>query len=122
MPPALVLTAQENGLAPQQEFRCQGKIYGYIRLPKLAHGEHILESRWRSPAGKIAADSRNTVEFKPARSTAYVWFAFPERSLMPGMPNPELEQEFLSYNGGWQVDILWDEKPLLQSNFQVHCP
>jgi hypothetical protein len=121
-PASIVLTAQDNGVVSQHDFVCYGKIHGYIRLPERASGEHILESRWHSPAGKIAADSRSTVDFRPGRSTAYVWFSFPERSRLPGMPDPDLEQELLTYSGNWRVDVLWDEKPLIQSDFKVRCP
>lgn len=114
----LVLTTQENGVDAQHEFTCYGKIHGYIRLPQRESDVHTLESRWVMPSGKIAADSRSTVNFRPARSTAYVWFAFPEPGLLPGIPDQTLAQE----SGTWQVNIGWDGKTLLQQSFQVRCP
>ena len=121
-PPVLVLTAVENGVEPQQNFTCYGKIHGYIRLPKRESDAHVLEGRWTSPAGKIAAESRTTVDLKPARSTAYVWFAFPESANILGTPDANLEQDRLSYNGRWQVEVLWDDHFLLKQDFNVRCP
>src|SRR5579871_6507093 len=63
----IVLTSQENGLQAQEEFFCQGKIHGYIRFAHRQHGSHILESRWINPAGKMAAQSRTSVDFRPVR-------------------------------------------------------
>jgi hypothetical protein len=31
------------------------------------------------------------------------------------------DQERLSYNGNWKLDVKWDEKPLLHSTFSVTC-
>jgi hypothetical protein len=120
--PVMVLTAVENGLEAQENFTCYGKIHGYIRLPQRQSNAHVLESRWISPNGKVAADSRTKVDFKPARSTAYVWFAFPENSTMLGASDPELEQDRLTFNGTWHVEIRWDEQPLIKEEFKVRCP
>jgi hypothetical protein len=117
---AVVLTAQENGTIPQTEFFCSGMIHGYIRLPKQEAGKHLLEGLWTLPNGKIIQHSRNAVDFPPpGRSTAYVWLKFPERSTLS--LNPSADQERLSYNGEWKLDVRWDEKPLLQSTFSVTC-
>jgi hypothetical protein len=120
--PAIVLTAQENGLENQTTFLCYGKIHGYIRLPSRQYGEHVLESRWRLPAGPIAADSRTTMNLVPEASTTYIWFAFPERSNGLGSPDPALENDLLTFNGLWHLEVTWDDKPLPQSQFAVRCP
>ena len=119
---SIVLTAVENGRELQEEFVCYGKIHGYIRLPQRESNGHSLASRWISPVGKVVADSQTTVDFKPARSTAYVWFAFPENANLLGSPDPDLEQDRMSYNGVWHLDVRWDETLLLQKTFNVRCP
>ena len=106
----------------QSQFSCYGKIHTYIRLPRRETGAHTLESRWVTPTGKVAADSRNTVDFRPAASTAYVWFAFPEGTGLPGLPNPQLDQERASFNGLWGLEVRWDEAPLFKTAFSVRCP
>jgi len=117
----IVLTSKENGLQTQQDFSCQGKIHGYIRFAHRQHGAHVLESRWINPSGKVAAQSRTNVDFHPVRSTAYVWFAFPEHPIL-GAPDPALDQELLTYNGHWRLEVKWDEKHLILEPFNVHCP
>jgi len=120
--PSIVLTAQENGLEPQTDFACYGKIHGYIRLAQRASGTHVLASRWISPQGKVVADSRIPVDFRPARSTAYVWFGFPEGSPLGATPDPQLEQDRLTFNGLWHLNVTWDDSPLLNTKFNVRCP
>jgi len=120
-PAIVVLTSIENGLESQSEFMCYGKIHGYIRLASPQEGTHVLSSRWVQPSGKFAADSRSTVDFSPARSTAYVWFGFPESALF-GAPDPGLDEMRLQFNGIWTLDVRWDEKPLLNETFHVRCP
>lgn len=121
--PALVLTAQENGTEPQSSFHCVGKIHGYLRLGKSQVGSHELYSRWISPAGKTVAESQVPLTFDPpGRSTAYIWFSFPDRSSLLRGPDPALDTELLTYNGSWRVEVSWDQKPLLQSSLLVRCP
>ena len=117
---SIVLTAQENGTQAQTDFVCTGKIHGYVRLPKPQSGPHLLEGLWSLPSGRVLLHSRNTVDFPPpGRSTAYVWLAFPERTAF--QLTPAADQERLSYNGPWQLDVRWDQRPLLHSTFTVHC-
>ncbi len=121
-PPVLVLTSLENGTEPQDAFSCSGKIHGYLVLPTTAIGKHVLEGIWTKPDGTVASHSRSSLDFPaPGRSTAYVWFAFPERSLLPGVMDPAQDQERLSYSGQWRVDVRWDDQTLRQSTFTVHC-
>jgi hypothetical protein len=120
-PPSIVLTASENGVESQKEFSCYGKVHGYVRLASPETGDHLLESRWTSPRGKIEADSSTPLHFNPARSTAYVWFAFPESPAL-GLSDPELEQDRLTFNGLWHLDLLWDGQTLLKTDFNVRCP
>jgi hypothetical protein len=120
--PAVTLTAVENGLESQPLFSCHGKVHGYIRLKNRQSDEHVLESRWISPTGKVAADSQTKVNFERPGSTAYVWFAFPESSNLLGGPDPALDQDRLSFNGPWQVEIRWDNKVILTKSFKVQCP
>lgn len=119
---SIVLTSQENGLESQQEFTCHGFIHGYIRLAKREAGEHLLESRWISPSHKVEANSRTTVDFRPARSTAYVWFLFPERSNLFGAPDPKFDQQLMSYHGPWHLEVKWDNETIIQTDFKVRCP
>lgn len=121
-PASLVLTTLENGIDSQSDFVCYGKIHGYIRLPKRESGKHVIESRWIAPDGKVAADSRNTVDFQPARSTAYVWLGFPESNALLGTPDADDEENRLNFKGVWRVEVRWDEQPLLQKTFNVRCP
>ena len=119
---SLVLTAKENGLENQTDFVSTGRIHGYLRLPGPAMGPHLLEGIWTSPAGKIIAHSRTTVNFDPpGRSTAYLWLDFPERAGVLGSVDPQLDQERLSYDGDWRLAVRWDEKPLILTGFHVHC-
>jgi hypothetical protein len=107
---------------PQDTFSCSGTIHGYLVLPKTAVGKHTLEGVWTKPNGNIASHSSSELDFAPpGRSTAYVWFAFPERSMLPGAMDPTQDQERLSYNGQWRLDVRWDDQPLLQSTFTVRC-
>jgi hypothetical protein len=119
---SIVLTAQENGLEPQSEFSCHGTIHGYIRLARREAGEHLLESRWIAPNHKIEAETKTTVDFRPARSTAYVWFLFPESSGIFGAPDPSYDQKQMTLNGPWHLEVKWDNASLIQSDFKVHCP
>src|SRR5882672_9992203 len=96
----LVLTSEENGTVPQENYECDGRIHGYLRLPERAAGTHVLESRWISPTGRVAADSLNPVTFDPpGRSTAYVWFSFPERRGPFRLFDSKSDEAKLSYNG-----------------------
>jgi hypothetical protein len=118
----IVLTSQENGVESQQEFLCDGKIHGYIRLPKRMVGRHTLESQWTMPNGKVSADSRNEIDFPaPGRSTAYIWFTFPPRPGPLSGPDPETDSLRRNYPGVWKVSVRWDDQPLLQSSFTVTC-
>jgi hypothetical protein len=119
--PSIVLTHVENGLEGQAEFVCSGKIHGYLRLPERAVGSHLLEGIWKGPGGRVFQHSRIPVNFDPpGRSTAYLWLAFPAGSSF-GRADPALDQERLSYNGAWHLDVRWDQKPLLRSTFTVYC-
>jgi len=122
-PPAkLVLTSKENGVEEETEFFCAGTIHGYIRLPKRVVGSHLLEGKWILPNGAIAAESRDNVNFPPpGRSTAYLWFAFPERSAFPGALDPEADAKRSDYPGRWRVEVRWDEQLILKSTFTVTC-
>jgi len=119
---SIVLTAVENDVESQDDFTCYGKIHGYIRLARRESNAHVLESRWISPHGKVVADSRTSIDFKPARSTAYVWFAFPESANLLRAPDSELEQDRLTFNGLWHLEVVWDGQVLLKKEFNVHCP
>jgi len=119
-PPSIVLTAQENGTVPQTEFYCSGKIKGYIRLSERQEGNHVLEGIWTLPSGRVLRHSRDPVNFPPpGRSTAYVWFAFPDKPALLLSPDTNVERP--SYPGIWRLQVRWDEKPLLSSTFTVHC-
>jgi hypothetical protein len=119
--PAMTLTAVENGLQSQPVFSCHGKIHGYLRLKNKQSEGHVLESRWISPNGKLAADSANKINFEKPGSTAYVWFEFPEASLLGG-PDTEVDKDRLTFSGPWQVEIRWDDKVILTKSFNVQCP
>ena len=117
---AIVLTSKENGTLSQTDFFCSGKIHGYIRLPSRQEGKHSLEGIWTLPTGKVLQHSNNTVDFPPpGRTTAYIWLQFPARSTLS--INPAADQERLSYNGEWKVDVRWDDKPIIHSTFSVTC-
>jgi hypothetical protein len=119
---SLVLSEHENGIEPQQEFFCDGKIHGYIRLPDPATGKHVLEGIWEAPDGREKAHSRSTVDFPPpGRSTAYIWFAFPPRPGLLNGPDPALDAERRDMAGSWQVSVRWDDQTLVQSSFTVVC-
>ena len=119
---SVVLTAQENRTVPQTEFSCYGKIHGYLRLPVTAVGKHLLEALWTLPNKTTAADSRNEVDFpSPGRSTAYVWFDFPEAPSI-GTLDSNADGERLTYPGTWNLIVRWDDTPIIQSAFTVHCP
>jgi hypothetical protein len=119
---SIVLTPKEHGSDLSEATSCSGRLHGYIRLPAPAEGTHTLQSRWISPTGTPAVVSRNTVDWRPPRSTAYVWMDFPERPALQVGLDPELEQSLISYNGQWRLDVLWDDKPLLSRAFRVQCP
>lgn len=123
IPATLLLTAQENSVLPQDEFSCNGTIHGYVIFPEKAVHHHLLEGIWTRPDGKIAAESKIPINFPPpGRRTAYVWLMFQPRSpgLLGGIDTSE-DQNRLAYNGRWQVEIRWDQKPLLRKNFVVAC-
>jgi len=118
----LVLTSKENSVEPETEFFCSGKIHGYIRLPERAEGPHLLEGNWILPNGKLEASSRIRVDFPaPGRSTAYIWFGFPERGGLQNSLNPEADAERLQYPGTWRVEVRWDQRMIISSTFTVTC-
>jgi len=120
--PSLVLTAEENGTVPQDEFSCDGKIHGYLRLPRRQTGPHVLEARWIKPDGKVAAESHDPLTFEPpGRSTAYIWFTFPERAKSLSALDPKSDEDRLTFNGKWKVEVTWDHEPLVTSTFTVRC-
>lgn len=120
----LVLTAQENGVEPQSLFTCQGRIHGYLTLPQKAIGPHRLEAKWFGPKKSLEHHTQVSVDFPPpGRQTAYVWLQFDEegglfRRPIDGTANWRDRER---YHGAWQVEVFWDEAPLIKTPFQVRC-
>ncbi|MCG3205839.1 MAG: hypothetical protein KCHDKBKB_02562 [Elusimicrobia bacterium] len=124
-PPKLILTNKLNGLESASEFSCSEIIHGYLTLPEKAVGAHTIEGIWVMPNGVVAEHSKNQVEFSaPGRQTAYVWLEFQDKSSgtlgdfrsrgdEPDPVNPQ--------NGEWQVKVLWNGRPLVESKFKVKC-
>lgn len=124
-PPPLLLTSQENGTDPQDNFSCSNVIYGYLTLPKEEVGQHIVEAIWIGPRGTIVQHSRDEVDFLlPGRRTASVWLKFPpdERSLWNpfSIQNPP-DSNHLAYDGLWKVEVRWDNQVFTRSAFKVQC-
>jgi hypothetical protein len=118
----IVLTSKQNGLQSQSEFACSGFIHAYLTLPEKAVDQHVLEGVWIMPDGKVLQDNRIPVTFSSPRRTAYLWLMFePPASGLLTTFNSQQDEERVAYNGQWQLKVKWDEKPLLEKSFTVHC-
>jgi hypothetical protein len=122
-PRAFVLTAQENGLDPQDSFSCSGTIHGYITFPKAEIGQHVLEGTWILPNGKVLEETEIPIDFPPpGRQIASLWLTFrPPSARIFGGVNPQADEERLAYNGRWRLEVRWDNQWLLSKNFNVRC-
>ncbi|MFN0118064.1 MAG: hypothetical protein ACKVQC_07235 [Elusimicrobiota bacterium] len=123
--PKLVLTNKFDGLEPVAEFSCSETIHGYITLPKRAVGKHTLEGKWINPNGIEEENFKNDIEFlPPGRQTAYVWLEFQDKSggtLGDFRSRGDETDLNKPHNGEWQVKVLWNGQPLVESKFRVKC-
>jgi hypothetical protein len=125
-PQVLVLTSQENGTVPEDTFSCSGTIYGYLTFPQTQIGKHVLEGIWTGPKGQVIQQSRNEVDYaSPGSRTAFVWLSFSKegRSLWNPLSIQHAgDEDWLLYDGKWEIEVRWDDHSLAHSAFQVHCP
>jgi len=123
-PRVLLLTAQDNGMEPQDTFTCSGTIHGYLTFPQKVIGKHMLESIWTGPKGVIVQHARNEVNYpSPGRQTTDVWLRFTPEGLLwnPLSVQDAGDADRAVYDGSWKIQVLWDGRTLTQSHFQVHC-
>lgn len=122
----IVLTNKFNGLESTPEFSCTDTVHGYLTLPEKAVGDHTLEGVWILPNNQIINHSKNIVEFGPAGGqTAYVGLAFQDKSQGSLGDFREGRSDVADganpYNGMWQLRVLWDGRPLIQTKFKMKC-
>src|SRR5882672_10190011 len=124
-PANLILTTKDYALASDESFSCFGFINGFLTLPNRETGHHTMQTRWIMPNGTVKENVNISLDFDPpGRQTAHIWLQFREKGdgFLGSLSSLSGPSDGTSpYNGIWQVEVKWDDKPAVQSNFRVRC-
>ena len=124
-PPVLLLTSQDNGMAPEDTFSCSGTIHGFLTLRQPQVGSHLLEAIWTGPSGRVIEHSRDELTYPaPGGRTAAVRLEFikeGKRIWNPVSVQDPGDEDRALYDGSWRVEVRWDHQTLARSTFEVRC-
>ena len=124
MTPHIIITSQENGIVSENEFRCDGTIHIYITFPEAIEGKHLLEGVLKDSKGTPLEHTRVNLNYPPpGRRTATLWLQFDTKSdgLLGSVRSGDIKSKPNTYNGMWELEILFDGDVVGRSRFQVGC-
>lgn len=105
----------------QTEFDCSERIYGTFMISGLGIGQQVLQTRWRSPRGKIERINSRRINVKDEDRVIYLSSSIEFRGESGLLALMDPSAGFESYLGTWTVEAINHGQSIGLGSFTVLC-
>jgi len=108
-----------NGI--RNRFDCNERIHGIFRITNLAMGKHALQTRWRSPTGKVERINSRRIRVRRPDRVVYLSSTIEFRGDSGVFALIDPSAGFEPYLGKWTVEAVVQGKVIGNAQFEVLC-